>query len=139
MLSWVDPDLQIIKEITKNLIFSYQNVLLLLYFLACLLALVFVYFSCSRRWLSSLCIRAMLATQMHSNWATQPTLYDPIWLYNVLLYSSTIFLDSNNRFYLLHTLFWGMYHVNLYWWFIIISILQVHIISLQKSSFMIVN
>ena len=77
--------------------------MLLLYFLACLLALVFVYFSCSRRWLSSLCIRAMLATQMHSNWATQPTLYDPIWLYNVLLYSSTIFLDSNNRFYLLHT------------------------------------
>ena len=103
--------------------------MLLLYFLASLLALVFVYFSCSRRWLSSLCIRAMLATQMHSNWATQPTLYDPIWLYNVLLYSSTIFLDSNNRFYLLHTLFWGMYHVNLYWWFIIISILQVHISS----------
>ena len=37
----------------------------------CILALVFVYFSCSRRWLSSLCMRAMLATQMHSHWATQ--------------------------------------------------------------------
>ena len=110
-----------------------------LYFLACLLALVFVYFSCSRRWLSSLCIRAtMLATQMHSNWATQPTLYDPIWLYNVLLYSSTIFLDSNNRFYL-HTTYTVLRHVSCKFVLVIYHHINPPSPYLQKSYSMIVN